>query len=151
MVNNMPPASGDLRRIVLLVRGYVGVVAATLVALAILSVANPGQATQSAWMHMIIVAAFAILLPLRVRSAVSGSVRALRATGLIAAALLLVNAVEANLTGMFPAWMRIEMIAIAAAMAAVILLVVRIRVRTRHAISAAPSGQPAAPSGGLVK
>ena len=150
MVNDIPPASGDLRRIVQIVRCYAFVVAATLIALGILSLTDPRQATQSAWVHMVIVAAFAILLPLRVSSAVSGNVRALRAIGLVSAALLLVNAVEANLTETFPLWMRVEMIGIAAAMAAVILLVVRIRVRSRHVAPVAPSEKPAAPSNGLV-
>ena len=62
-------------------------------------------------------------LPLRMRSARSGSRWALRAVGLIAAVLLLVNVVEALVPEMFPVWMRIEMIAIAALMAAVVTCV----------------------------
>lgn len=75
-----------------------------------------------------IVAAFAVLLLVRVRSARGGSVGALRAVGLISAVLLLVNVVEALIPGFVPIWMRVEMVGIAVLMAAVILCVVRERV-----------------------
>lgn len=111
-----------------LLRIYVLVVAATLVALAALSVAAPKQAPQSAWIHAVVVAGFAVLLLRRARSARLGSVGALRAVGLIAATLLLVNVVEALIPEFVPMWMRAEMVGIAVLMAVVILCVVRERV-----------------------
>lgn len=129
MVNNISESSANVRRIAIIVRTYVAVVAATLVALGVLSAVDPGQAPQEAWIHAAIVAVFAVLLPLRLRSAATGSVRGLPAVGLIAGALVLVNAVEAAISGLFPGWMRVEMIGIALLMAGVILLVVRERVR----------------------
>ena len=48
----------------------------------------------------------------------------LRPTGFIAAVLLVVNVVEALIPGLFPLWMRVEMVAIAVVMACVILFVV---------------------------
>lgn len=140
MVNNISKPSVNVRRIALVVRVYIAVVAATLVALAVLSAVDPGQATQEAWIHAAIVAVFAVLLPLRLRSAATGSVRGLRAVGLIAAALLLVNAVEAAAPGLFPVWMRVEMIGIALLMAGVILLVVRERIRHEAAPDASVRG-----------
>jgi hypothetical protein len=129
MVNTEPQlASRAVERIWVLVRIYVALVAATVVVLAVLSAVAPSQATQDAWVHAIIVAVFAVVLLLRTRAARSGSVGALRAVGLVSAALLLVNAVEASLPGMFPVWMRVEMIIIALMMAGNILLVVRDRV-----------------------
>ncbi|MBY8855670.1 hypothetical protein K7711_04200 [Nocardia sp. CA2R105] len=112
-----------LRRADALVRGYVVIVSATIVALAVLSVVDAAQATKDAWGHAVIVMLFAVLLPLRMRSARSGSRWALRAVGLIAAVLFLVNIVEALVPEMFPVWMRIEMIAIAVLMAAVVTCV----------------------------
>lgn len=110
------------------VRVYVAVAVATLGVLAVLSAAAPRQAPREAWGHAIIVAVFAVVLPLRLRAARRGSLRALRAAGLIASALLLVNVVEATVPGFVPIWMRIEMAGIAILMAAVIGLVIRERV-----------------------
>lgn len=59
----------------------------------------------------------------------AGRARALRAVGCISAVLLLANVVEAAVPGLFPAWMRIEMIGIAVLMGAVVLAVVRHRAR----------------------
>lgn len=78
--------------------------------------------------HAIIVTLFAVLLPLRLRAARRGSLGALRAVGLIASALFLVNVVEASIPGFVPVWMRLEMVGIAVLMAAVIGLVIRERV-----------------------
>jgi hypothetical protein len=127
MVNTMRP-SGNLAAIRLVVRVYVLVAVGTLALLAVLSAAAPRQAPREAWVHAIIVAVFAVLLPMRLRAAQRGSVAALRAVGLISSALLLVNVVEAAIPGFMPVWMRIEMVAIAALMAAVIGLVIRERV-----------------------
>jgi hypothetical protein len=70
----------------------------------------------------VIVAVFAVVLPLRLRAARAGRPGALRAVGIIAAVLLGVNVIEAMIPGLFPLWMRAEMIGIAVVMAAVILL-----------------------------
>ncbi len=104
------------------------VVVATLVVLAVLSAVAPEQAPGEAWGHAIIVTLFAVLLPLRLRAARRGSLGALRAVGLIASALFLVNVVEASIPGFVPVWMRLEMVGIAVLMAAVIGLVIRERV-----------------------
>ncbi|MDJ1134167.1 hypothetical protein [Streptomyces iconiensis] len=108
-----------------LVWSYVAAMAATVVALALLAFTAPGQATEEAWGHAVIVMLFAVLLLVRLRSARSGSTRAVRALGVIAAALLVVNLVEAALPDVFPEWMRVEMVAIALWMAALIILVRR--------------------------
>ncbi|MCC3314163.1 hypothetical protein [Nocardia africana] len=97
MVNKSSTASIELERLGVLVRVYLGIALATVVALAVLSAAAPHEAPREAWGHAVIVAVFAVLLPLRLRSARRGSVAALRAVGLIAAALFLVNVVEALL------------------------------------------------------
>jgi hypothetical protein len=117
--------SDRMRSIAVAVRIYVVIVVATIAALAILSVAAPRWATTDAWVHAVIVAVFAVVLPLRVRAARGGGRGALRAVGIIAAVLFLVNVIEASLPGLFPIWMRAEMVVIALVMAAVILLVVR--------------------------
>lgn len=128
MVNNAsvltPATHGRLR---LLIGTYVAIVIATIAALAILSAVAPDQAPQEAWGHAVIVDVFAVLLPVRLRSAARGSVGGLRAIGIISAVLFLVNAVEAFLP-MFPTWMRVEMIVIALLMLANVGLVIRERV-----------------------
>jgi uncharacterized membrane protein len=117
----------SLNRLGALVKTYVGVVVATLIALGVLSALGSGRATEEAWGHAIVVAVFAVLLPLRWRAAERGSARALRAVGVIAAVLFLVNVVEALIPGFVPTWMRVEMAGIAVLMALVVLLVVRER------------------------
>ena len=117
----------DLDRATALVRGYVVVAAATVVALAIMSATGSHLATSDAWIHAVIVAAFAVLLPLRLRAARRCSEGALRAVGIITGVLLAVNLVEAAIPHLFPVWMRIEMLAIAALMTAVLISVVRAR------------------------
>lgn len=102
---------------------YVVVALATIAVLAVLSSTDPHQATDEAWGHAVLVAAFAVLLPLRLRAARRGSSRAVRAVGIIAAVLLVVNVVEAALPGTFPDWMRVEMVGIAALMALLVGLV----------------------------
>lgn len=108
-----------------LVWGYAASMVATVVALAVLASTAPDQATEEAWGHALIVVVFAVLLLVRLRSARSGSTRAVRALGVIAAVLLVVNLVEAALPGVFPGWMRGEMVAIAVWMGAVLVLVRR--------------------------
>lgn len=117
--------AGGLDGVAPLVAVYVAVVLATLVALAILTAAGSGQATSDAWVHAVIVGVFAVLLPLRLRAARQGSVRAVVAVGIIATVLVVVNVVEAVIPGLYPMWMRGEMIAIAVLMAAVAVLVLR--------------------------
>ena len=111
----------------MLLRAYLVVAVGTVGVLAVLSVTAPRLAPQEAWVHAVIVAVLAVLLPVRLRSARAGSVGALRAVGLIASALVLVNVVEATIPGFMPWWMKVEMLGVAALMAAVILLVVRAR------------------------
>lgn len=128
MVNTLSRTRpGRLGRTAVLVRLYVVVALATVIVLAVLSAAGSDQATASAWVHAVIVAAFAVLLPLRLRSARRGSTRGLVAVGVIAAVLVVVNIVEAVLPGAFPVWMRIEMVGIAALMAAIVVAVARAR------------------------
>jgi hypothetical protein len=117
--------SAQLRAVSLVVRGYVVLTLGTIVALIIMAVAVPHLATKEAWGHAVIVLIFACLLPLRVRAARAGSAGALRAVAIIAAALLVVNVVEATLPDAFPGWMRIEMVAIAVLMAVLVSMVVR--------------------------
>jgi len=122
------PRSADLSAASALVGAYVALTVSTLVALVVMSALAPHLATQEAWGHAVIVAIFAIVLPLRMRAAQQGRGRALRAVKIIAVALLAVNVVEAALPHAFPAWMRIEMTATALMMALLIGLLTR-RVR----------------------
>jgi hypothetical protein len=128
MVNSdtLEPRSADLRSATAVVRTYVALTVATLVALVVLSAVAPHLATQEAWGHAVIVAVFAVLLPLRMRSARRG--RSLRAVTIIAAALFAVNVVEAALPHAFPAWMRVDMAVTALLMALLVgLLTGRVR------------------------
>lgn len=115
------------RRLRSVILTYVGLVAATIVALVMLSATGSDQAPQEAWVHAIIVAVFAVLLPIRLRSAANGHVGGLRAVGIISGVLFLVNVIEAMLP-MFPAWMRVEMVVFAILMLVAIGLVIRERV-----------------------
>jgi hypothetical protein len=94
-----------------------------VVALAVLSGVAPRLATPEAWGHAVIVAVFAVVLPLRWRAARRGGTRGLRAVGIIAAVLAVVNAVEACLPA-FPAWMRVEMALVAVLMLVLLACVV---------------------------
>lgn len=106
---------------------YVVISLATLAAVAVLSAAAPHLATSEAWGHAVIVAGFAVLLPLRLRAARRGSVRALRASLVIAVVVLVVNVVEAALPGTFPVWMRIDMVVVAGTMLLLTLVLARAR------------------------
>jgi peptidoglycan/LPS O-acetylase OafA/YrhL len=116
MVNTGVGRRSALGLVSLVVWCYIALVAATVTALVVLSQAAPALATQQAWGHAVIVAVFALVLPLRLRPAQRGSVRAHRAVGIIAAVLLVVNLAEAGLPGVFPVWMRVQMLATAALM-----------------------------------
>ncbi len=107
------------------VGAYVALTAATVLALLLLSLVAPDLATGHAWGHAVIVLAFAVLLPLRLRAARQGKRSGLRAVAIISGALVAVNIVEGVLPGFFPTWMRVEMFCVAALMAANVLLVVR--------------------------
>ncbi|WP_433798447.1 hypothetical protein [Actinomycetospora sp. CA-084318] len=122
MANN---ALGTTSRLVGL---YVVIALATVVAVAVLATTAPDLAPSEAWGHAVIVAVFAVLLPLRLRAARAGSRRALTAVVVIATVLALVNLVEAFLPA-FPDWMRLEMVAIAVLMVAVGVLAGRARRR----------------------
>jgi hypothetical protein len=98
---------------------YVGLTAATLIALVVMMAMAPRLATDEAWGHQIIVAIFAVLLPLRLRAARRGSSGAVRAVMIIAVVVGMVNLVEAVLP-VFPLWMRIVMLVVAAIMAALV-------------------------------
>ncbi|TDD88899.1 hypothetical protein E1293_05750 [Actinomadura darangshiensis] len=106
-----------------LVSVYVVGMVGTVAALAIMASTAPGQATDEAWGHAVIVTVLAVVLLLRLRSARAGSAGAVRALAIIAAVLLVVNLVEAALPGVFPGWMRVEMVGIAILMAALLVLV----------------------------
>lgn len=122
------PRSADLATASAVVRAYVALTVATVAALIVMSAAAPRLAASDAWGHTVIVAIFVILLPLRMRAARRGSTRALRAVTVMAAAVLVVNVVEAALPHAFPGWMRIEMVVIAALMALLVgLLTGRVR------------------------
>lgn len=110
---------------------YVALVALTLVALLVLSVAAPPDASANAWGHAVVVAVFAVLLPLRLRGARAGKRSAVRALGLIAAVLFVVNVVEALIPSFVPGWMRLEMLVIAVLMVGIVLDVTRWAVRRR--------------------
>jgi hypothetical protein len=132
--------TSSLKPIAVIVRLYVAIVAATLLALAIMTLAAPHLATNHAWDHAIIVAAFAVLLPLRLRAAQAGRRSGLRAVGLISATLFVVNVVEALIPGFVPVWMRLQMLAVAALMAVIVLLVARAAVASdRHDRRPAPA------------
>jgi hypothetical protein len=108
-----------------LVRVYLVLVVGTVAALVVLTYVAPRLATTNAWGHAIVVAVFAVVLPLRLRRAQVGRRGAVRAVGLISAVLLLVNVVEALIPGFVPAWMCVVMVVTAAVMAGVILDIVR--------------------------
>lgn len=118
--------SAELAYLARILWTYVVVVLATIGALIVMAVAAPHLATDHAWGHAVIVAIFAVLLPLRLRSARAGNRSGLRAVGIISATLLLVNVGELLIPGFVPGWMRIEMIGIAALMAASVVLVAKI-------------------------
>lgn len=126
MVNSVETVGTNrLRGASVLVAVYAAVTVGTVVALAVLSAVAPERATQEAWGHAVIVLVLAVVLVLRLRAARAGSVRARRAVGIVAAVLVVVNLVEAALPGVFPGWMRVEMVAIAVAMAVLVVLVRR--------------------------
>ena len=102
-------------------KGYLVVVLGTLAALLALTFVKPGLATPNAWGHAIVVGAFAVVLPFRLRAAQAGRRGAIRAVGVIAAALLLVNVVEAVLPGFVPLWMKVAMMLVAVLMAGVVV------------------------------
>lgn len=115
-----------------LVPVYVSITVATLVVLTVLAKVAPDQATSHAWGHAIVVAVVAIVLPLRLRSAQNGRRSAVRAVGLIAAVLFLVNVVEALIPGFVPTWMRWQMVVVAVLMLGIVLDVVRWAVTTKQ-------------------
>lgn len=119
MVNNeqRPARQADLGLATKVLYVYVGLTAATLIALVIMSTVAPQLATQEAWGHQIIVVIFAVVLPLRMRAARRGNARAVRVVTIIALAVGAVNLVEALLPA-FPVWMRIVMLAVAVIMVA---------------------------------
>ena len=63
------------------VRVYVALTAATVLTLVLLSLVAPHLATAHAWGHAIIVVVFAVLLPMRMRSARDGKRSGLTASG----------------------------------------------------------------------
>lgn len=116
---------------------YLALVVVTIPALIVLAVLSPHLAPPEAWIHALIVLVLGALLPLRLRRAGAGSRSALRAAGVIAAVLLLANVVEALIPGLFPAWMRVEMIVIAVLMAGVVTCVALEAARTSPGARAA--------------
>ena len=139
MVNNsgyLAPSSTTtpLPASAVVVRVYLAVVVATLVVLVVLSSTGSPEATSNAWGHAIVVSVFAMLLPLRLRSAQTGRRSAIRAVGLISSALFLVNVVEALIPGFVPLWMRAEMYVVAALVLVVVLEVIRWVVTTKGSV-----------------
>lgn len=122
-VVNTSLSSSRLNGAAALVKLYAVVIALTVVVMAVLTAANSAAATPEAWVHVIIVAMFAVVLALRMRAARRGDPRARKAVVIISAVLALANLVTAAIPGLFPSWMRIEMVAIAVLMVAVVGLV----------------------------
>ncbi|WZH36549.1 MAG: hypothetical protein PIR02_17620 [Microbacterium enclense] len=114
-----------LRAASALVWAYVALVGLSLAALIVMSFVMPEWATTEAWVHMVIVAVFAVVLPRRMRRARQGQRGAVRAVGLIAAVLFVVNVVEVLLPSFVPTWMQIAMVVMAATMAGVVVDVIR--------------------------
>lgn len=121
---------------------YVVIVLGTLGVLAVLSSRSAPQATSEAWGHAIVVTVFAVLLPVRTRAARRGRPGALRAVGIIAGVIAVVNLVEAAVPHVFPGWMRVEMVAIAVLMLAILVSVVHGH-RTRRASGVVARGSEA--------
>jgi peptidoglycan/LPS O-acetylase OafA/YrhL len=125
MVNNISlDRFAPVRRVV---AAYVVVALGTVAALIPLTIAAPRLATDEAWGHAVIVGAFSIVLFFRARAARKGSATGLRAVAIIGCVLFVVNLVEAALPGVFPSWMRVEMLVIAALMLALVVLAARVR------------------------
>lgn len=124
MVNNKQAARRvpDLDLAAKVLYAYVGLTVATLIALAVMSGLAPRLAPNEAWGHQVIVTIFAVVLPLRMRAARRGSAGAVRAVAIIAVVLGVVNLVEAALP-VFPGWMRVVMLVVAALMAALVAVV----------------------------
>jgi hypothetical protein len=119
------------RTVTPLVTTYVVLALGTLLVLGVLSAVAPAQAGADAWVHAVLVAVFAVVLPLRLRAARRGSRRAEVALLVIAGVLAAANLVEAVVPGLFPDWMRAEMLGIAAVMVA-LLVVCRRTVQSRR-------------------
>jgi hypothetical protein len=134
MVNTLiaPPARPVPRAAVVLVAVYVAIALATLPLLALLSAVAPEHAPTEAWVHAAIVAVLAGVLPVRLRSARRGDRGAWWATVIISGVLAVANVVEAGLPDLFPGWMRLEMVGIAAVMVAVLATLARGRLQAPH-------------------
>jgi fatty acid desaturase len=73
MVNSMMASRVDrMQAMTALARSYVAIVLGAIVALAVLSATAPAQATRDAWVHAVIVAVLAVLLPLWLRVVMVG-------------------------------------------------------------------------------
>lgn len=70
---------------------------------------------------------FAIVLPLRLRRAQTGTRSAIGAVGIIAAVLLLANLIEVLIPGFIPVWMQmqVQMVLVVLLMAGVVAEVIR--------------------------
>lgn len=128
MVNNARPEV-DLAPAGVLAGIYVAISAATLIAVIAFSVLVPRLATPEAWGHAVMVAVLAVVLPLRLRTARRGSRAGLNASLAIALVLIVINAVESALPGVFPWWMRVEMILVALIMLGLSIVLARARRR----------------------
>jgi hypothetical protein len=125
MVNNVAAVRlGAMHRAV---GAYAAVAFGTLAALAVMAAVAPHLATSEAWSHAAIVGVFAILLAMRARAARGGSASGLRAVIVIAGVLTAANLAEAAIPGLFPSWMRVEMLAVAALTLLVLVLAARAR------------------------
>jgi hypothetical protein len=116
-----------MRGLAAVITAYVVAALATVAVLAVLAAVAPSQAPDEAWGHAIVVAVFAVVLPLRLRAARRGSATARRAVAIICTVLVVVNAVEAVVPAGFPTWMRLEMVVLAVLMASAVLLLTRLK------------------------
>lgn len=98
----------------------------TVILLGIFSVTKSQLATKDAWVHAIIVVVFAVVVPVRANAARNGNRSALRATGIIASVLFLVNIIEGLVPNFMPMWIRADMFVVATLMACIIGTVINI-------------------------
>lgn len=125
MVNSGSESAAGFLYVRRLVWCYVVIVLATLGVLSVLSSIGSTQATSEAWGHAILVGVFAVVLPVRMGASRRRRAGALRAVGIIAGVLIVVNGVEAVIPHLFPVWMRVEMVGTAMLMGAILISVVQ--------------------------
>lgn len=131
MANLTLNRSEVLQLLMKLAISYSVIALVAIAALAVFSITRPSLVNEDAWVHCIVVGVFALVLPLRAKAAAEKR-SALRATGIIAAVLFVVNVVEAFLPNFMPTWLRVVMVAIALIMACIVGLVTNVSLKERH-------------------